>query len=134
MTYPTNSHLAVVVAALALSSPLAAEEHGDAMGVGEAAWIEHCAVCHGRSGAGDGPFVPMLRTPPPDLRMLSESNGGKFPQRRVEKAVDGRGMPGAHGTADMPVWGRVWRTVGETEPGVKARLIAVIAYLRTLQQ
>ncbi len=129
------SGTALRAAALALLLPSSvALAEGDAMGVGEAAWIEHCAVCHGRSGEGDGPFVPMLRTPPPDLTGLARANGGSFPELQVRGAVDGRGMPGAHGTAEMPIWGRRWREVGESEAGVKARLIAVIAYLRTLQK
>jgi hypothetical protein len=37
-----------------------------------------CAVCHERSGFGDGPFGKLLRIPPPDLTRLSSDNGGLF--------------------------------------------------------
>ena len=35
---------------------------------GTALFAEHCAVCHGRRGAGDGPAAATLQPRPPDLR------------------------------------------------------------------
>ena len=35
---------------------------------GKALFAEHCAVCHGRRGAGDGPAAATLQRRPPDLR------------------------------------------------------------------
>jgi putative copper export protein/mono/diheme cytochrome c family protein len=35
---------------------------------GKALFGEHCAVCHGRRGAGDGPAAATLQPRPPDLR------------------------------------------------------------------
>jgi len=35
---------------------------------GQALFAEHCAVCHGRRGAGDGPAAATLQPRPPDLR------------------------------------------------------------------
>jgi putative copper resistance protein D len=35
---------------------------------GKALFAEHCAVCHGRGGAGDGPAAAALQPRPPDLR------------------------------------------------------------------
>jgi putative copper resistance protein D len=35
---------------------------------GAALFASHCAACHGRSGAGDGPARPALPRPPADLR------------------------------------------------------------------
>lgn len=35
---------------------------------GKARFAEHCAVCHGRRGAGDGPAAATLQPRPPDLR------------------------------------------------------------------
>jgi len=118
---------------LSLGVPALAEE-GDAAGVGAAAWFEHCAVCHGRDGRGDGPYVPMLRTAPPDLTQLARANGGEFPHERALRVVDGRDLPLAHGTADMPIWGRVLSEAGESDTGVRLRVRDVVAYLRTLQE
>jgi len=124
---------AMLCAAWCVAAPHA-EDDGDALGVGEAAWIEHCAACHGRGGNGDGPFAALLRTPPPDITLLAQRNGGEFPTERALRSVDGRAMPGAHGAADMPIWGRLWREGGAREAAVQARLRDVIAYLQTLQK
>jgi putative copper export protein/mono/diheme cytochrome c family protein/peroxiredoxin len=35
---------------------------------GQALFGEHCAVCHGARGGGDGPAAATLQPPPPDLR------------------------------------------------------------------
>ncbi|MCP5201161.1 MAG: c-type cytochrome [Gammaproteobacteria bacterium] len=124
-----------LIVAAAISGPAAvAEEEGDAHGVGEAAWLEHCTVCHGRDGTGNGPFAPMLKTPPADLTRLAERNGGDFPAAKVRAVIDGRRIPIAHGTAEMPIWGKVWSDAGEREIGVRARIIDVVAYLRTIQK
>ena len=111
-----------------------ATEVGDAAGVGAAAWFEHCTVCHGRTGTGDGPFVPLLRVPPPDITTLAARHGGEFPADRAQAVVDGRDLPAAHGTADMPIWGQVLSDAGETAAGVNQRVRDVVAYLRSLQR
>ncbi|MEQ8230316.1 MAG: cytochrome C [Gammaproteobacteria bacterium] len=123
-----------VLLAAVVALPVAAAEEGDALGVGQAAWYEHCTVCHGRDGSGDGPFVPLLRTAPPDLTVLARDNGGEFPLDRVLRAVDGRNLPLAHGGGDMPLWGRVLSAAGECEERVRSRVVDVVAWLRTLQR
>lgn len=58
--------LAVLLSALAVvlwSSPLVAAD-ADA---GKALFERRCVICHGASGAGDGPMGKMLKPPPPDL-------------------------------------------------------------------
>lgn len=37
---------------------------------GGALYQAHCAICHGSTGAGDGPLRPALRRPPADLRAV----------------------------------------------------------------
>ena len=103
---------------------------------GEQAFIEYCAVCHGESGIGDGPFAAALRVPPSNLRLLSKANDGVFPDRKVQRAIDGRGMPRAHGTAEMPIWGREWKR-GDArlrEVDVTVRAITISTYLRSIQE
>ena len=70
---------------------------------------ENCAVCHGKTAAGDGPLATMLNRPVPDLRTIRSRDGGKFSELEVIQTIDGRGMRGAHGSADMPVWGWAFR-------------------------
>lgn len=125
---------ALLAVALGIPLGLAGQEEGDALGVGEAAWFEHCTVCHGRHGTGDGPFVPLLRTVPPDITLLSRLNGGEFPTQRVHRAVDGRSLPGAHGTEEMPIWGGLWTQLGASEAAVRARVIDIVAYVRMIQK
>ena len=100
------------------------------------AFAEQCAVCHGMSGEGDGPYADMLRSKPADLTVLSRDNAGKFPQRRVELAIDGRYMLAAHGVSDMPIWGRRWDAEAGRlrEAGIKARLLVLTTFLRSIQK
>jgi mono/diheme cytochrome c family protein len=66
--------LSVVVLA-AWSSPVAAAD----VEAGGATFKTRCAVCHGSSGAGDGPMGKMLKPPPPNL-----SDGNRMAERTDE--------------------------------------------------
>jgi mono/diheme cytochrome c family protein len=39
----------------------------------------YCAACHGADGRGHGPASVALKHAVPDLTLLSQKNGGKFP-------------------------------------------------------
>ena len=77
-------------------------------------FYQRCSVCHGVDGKGPGPGSmydpesgdPSRRVPPPDLTALSERNSRKFPADRVRDAIYFKGSIPAHGTPDMPAWGR----------------------------
>jgi len=75
---------------------------------GEDLYVELCAVCHGASGTGDGPAVAALRQRPVDLTTLKVANDGEFPRNTLEKAIYGTSRISAHGSYDMPVWGRAF--------------------------
>jgi mono/diheme cytochrome c family protein len=98
---------------------------------------ENCAVCHGQTGAGDGPMVPHLNSNPSNLRTLAARNEGKFPYIGVMRQVDGRDMRAVHGSADMPVWGWHFSRVDNDmrDPGkqTQARIDALVDYLVTIQ-
>lgn len=105
---------------------------------GERLFVRHCAVCHGRSATGDGPFRGVLTVPPSDLTRIAARRGGEFPSDEIAAFVDGRFVPTAHGTREMPVWGR-W--LGQPiAPGAGAdevargEILAIVTYLETLQQ
>ena len=110
-------------------SPLAAS--------GERLYVRYCAVCHGRSARGDGPFRGVLNTVPSDLTGIAARRGGRFPDDEIATFVDGRFVPPAHGTREMPVWGR-WLgqpfaegvTPDET---VRGEILAILKYLKSLQ-
>src|SRR4029079_12591429 len=58
---------------------------------GKATYTQHCAVCHGTEGKGNGPAADALKTPPADLTMLSKKNGGTYPAIKVGSAIPGDG-------------------------------------------
>ena len=96
-------------------------------------FVENCASCHGVDGSGNGPLAPELRATPANLRLLKQANNGKFPTLDVQRSIDGRAMPRAHGLPEMPVWGRHWLREGLTEPEVTARAILITSHIATIQ-
>ena len=95
----------------------------------------YCAPCHGRNAHGDGPLAERLRHAPPDLTTYSQRNSGVFPRERVFRIIDGRDVR-SHGERDMPVWGDAFRAEpdGLTADEVKARIDAIVGYLRDIQR
>lgn len=94
-----------------------------------------CASCHGLGAQGNGPLAPMMKRVVPDLTQIAAGNGGVFPAARVRRIIDGREVQ-AHGDSDMPVWGTAFRTSGSglSEPAVRARIDALVAYLESIQK
>lgn len=113
---------------------MACDAAAESITSGKDIFAENCAVCHGTDGKGRGVFTSMLRVPPPNLTILAKINGGEFPDKFVKRALEGINMPGAHGTREMPIWGARWRAEGEGSAGSMARVIAVMAYLETIQE
>ena len=104
--------------------------------LGERTFQTHCAACHGPLAEGNGPTATALRVAVPNLRSLSQRNGGEFPTDAVARRIDGRELPAAHGTSAMPVWGPVFATTERLVSGAESpqqRIEDVIAYLRDLQ-
>src|SRR5262245_42481647 len=71
---------------------------------GSALFSTYCSSCHGANATGDGPLASVLKKHPPDLTQIAKRNGGKFPDDKVFRTIDGRDPVRAHGS-DMPVWG-----------------------------
>lgn len=108
--------------------------------LGKAEYEAKCAVCHGLTGRGDGPFGSQLAVQSTDLTQLAAKNNGVFPETEVMMALDGRSEVQGHGPRDMPVYGEVFLTQGpkgktakQKEPYVDAHLRALVAYLKTIQ-
>jgi len=106
---------------------------------GEIEYHKQCAVCHGFEGRGDGIMAQDLAVKPADLTQVAIRNGGVFPFWRMYRTIDGREPVRAHGSREMPVWGR--RFQGETtlagplqEATVKGRIFGLIFYLRSIQK
>jgi len=115
--------------------------------LGKYEYEARCAVCHGLSGKGDGPFAPLLERSigMPDLTGLSKKNGGVFPFMRVYETIDGTAKLMAHGPSDMPIWGRQYKSISsgtgimdfvpynDPESFARAKILALTEYIYTLQ-
>lgn len=96
-----------------------------------------CAVCHGSEGVGDGPMADIMITKPADLTTIARRYGGDFPDQAIHEMIDGRHVPLAHGTREMPIWGKELATEAagiEEEALVKSRIRALLAYLKSIQK
>ena len=131
------------VAGLALTL-LAGAAFGQAARVdpGKREFDANCAVCHGSTGKGNGPYQDMLKRSPPDLTTLARRNGGILPANRLYEAIEGANVP-AHGSRDMPIWGTAFRIqAGEyyadmpydTAVYVRSRILALVEYINRLQE
>jgi mono/diheme cytochrome c family protein len=92
-----------------------------------------CAACHGPEGKGDGPVASAMRSPMPDLTMLSRNSGGTFPITKVERAIDGDEILVSHGTRAMPIYGDLFREIRRDEAFVKQRVALLTGYIESIQ-
>ena len=110
--------------------------------VGKREFDSNCASCHGLSAKGNGPVAGFLKKNPPDLTLLSKNNQGIFPMNRLYEVIEGESVA-AHGTREMPIWGREYRIRDGEYFGdmpydanalVRSRILALLEYLHRLQQ
>jgi len=104
---------------------------------GKEMYIQYCAACHGLTGRGDGPAAPAMKAEVTDLTKLSKKNGGVYPGIRIGSVIQFNIPVVAHGTKDMPVWGRAFESLSEGNPTKRAeanaRVKNITDYLETLQ-
>ena len=97
----------------------------------------YCASCHGTTGRGDGPVASSMKVEVPDLTRIIVRQG-HFPTEQIRRIIDGRTTLPPHGTRDMPVWGREFRSAAIGIPPQKQpadRLIdLLVRYVRSIQQ
>ena len=95
----------------------------------------YCAACHGADGKGGGPAASSLKTPPPDLTLISRRNGGKYPTLRVQKTISGEGVvTSPHGSREMPVWGPIFGQIAWDQDLGNVRIYNLTKYIESLQQ
>ena len=118
-------------------APAETEEASSAASLGKVSYERYCASCHGLDGRGGGDLATVLKHPPMDLTAIAERRDGSFPATEIAEIIDGRQMPRAHGTTEMPVWGERLRETGSTDPGggaaLRGEIYLVVQYLRSLQ-
>jgi mono/diheme cytochrome c family protein len=101
---------------------------------GQEMFNNYCAACHGKQGRGDGPAAAAMTKVPPDLSRIAARNNGKFPDLHVLNAISGNEPMAAHGSADMPAWGEVLRSLNSgTSDTVLLRLSNLTDYVKSLQ-
>jgi mono/diheme cytochrome c family protein len=129
----------LLVGALVSAAALAA---GTKVDPGKSEFDANCAVCHGITGDGNGPYKSSLVKPPTNLTLLAKQNGGTFPFNHVYQVVDGRIRVEGHGPSDMPIWGDRYTVRAaehyvdvpyEPERYVRAQILAVTEYVYRLQ-
>jgi mono/diheme cytochrome c family protein len=117
--------------------PVAAQERQQEPS-GQQYYLTYCGSCHGTTGEGNGPMAEDLRVAPADLTRISERHGGTFPEAQLSEVIDGRRRVRAHGSKDMPVWGRVFAqdpaAGSSTETAVRAKVRPLVEYLKSIQK
>ncbi len=127
--------LALPLAGVAAPPDAPAAAQPNPIELGRQRYMLDCATCHGVDGSGNGPVAGVLNIAPPDLTRIASRNHGNFSYADVFATIDGRQMPLAHGTRDMPLWGNRYKTalVAMGEKKVHDRVDAIVRYLETLQ-
>jgi len=133
--------LGVLALVLAVGSPAFAQEKqikkepvkSSPANSGEGMFKEYCAVCHGKTGKGDGPAASALKQAPADLTTLAARHDGKFPDAYVATVLRNGAKAPAHGDAEMPVWGPLFSTMDQSQAIVDLRISNLTKYIKTLQ-
>ncbi len=101
---------------------------------GEDSFRFYCAPCHGLGGRGKGPVGAALKTPPPDLTLLTKRHRGAFPRADVISFVAGASdkLP-THGPGDMPAWGPIFRALDPSDARVKIRIENIVNFIESIQ-
>ena len=92
----------------------------------------YCSPCHGKSATGDGPAAAAFKKAPADLTKISARNGGKYPEVKVKRYIEGLDEVAAHGSRDMPMWGALFRDLNRDTAQIRVQ--ALSDYLKGLQQ
>ncbi|MGB7434914.1 MAG: c-type cytochrome [Candidatus Acidiferrum sp.] len=102
---------------------------------GKDMFTQYCAPCHGVDGKGNGPAASAMKSQPTDLTQLARKHDGKYPANTVASVLKFGGAPtGAHGSAEMPVWGPLLHSLDKFHDAVvQQRISNIVSYIETLQ-
>lgn len=104
---------------------------------GYALYQQYCASCHGVWADGEGLLVPVLTEKPTNLRTLEQRTGSPLKRERLVEVIDGRKPIAAHGSREMPVWGkRLDQGVKSSVPDMRKRstVMVIVDYLEAIQE
>ena len=122
---------------------LAGSVNADVDNIGKLEFQKNCAVCHGADGKGNGQILDVLKQAPPDLTLITNRHGGRYPYKQIYKWIEDPTGIRAHGSQEMPIWGEryskeVINKYGPFDtrhPGeVQARILELVFYLANIQQ
>jgi mono/diheme cytochrome c family protein len=131
--------------ALLLAPPLAARaeeprpplsEKLNASHPGYDEYQQYCASCHGVFADGNGVVVPVLTQKPTNLRQLTARYGSPLPKQKLVRTIDGSEPILAHGTREMPIWGRrLYEQIPGPMPDSRQRgaILTILDYLESIQ-
>jgi mono/diheme cytochrome c family protein len=134
-----STHKRLQALALTLSlAPFCTARAGESIEAqaGHNLYEQHCYVCHGLRGKGDGPLAEELRVAPADLTAIAKRRGGVFPEVELRETIDGRRRVRGHGPANMPIWGKVFANQGAGgayEIEVRDKIESLVAYVKSIQ-
>ena len=100
---------------------------------GASMFKDYCAVCHGKDAKGNGPAASELKQAPANLTTLAKRHGGKFPDMYVEQVLRNGAKAPAHGDAEMPVWGPLFRSMDSDPAIMYVRISSLVSYIKSLQ-
>ena len=100
---------------------------------GRTLFKQYCAACHGVSGKGDGPAASALKSAPGDLTHVARQAGGRFPEQKFMRILQGDEAVTAHGSQDMPVWGAVFQKSSNNPSMTQMRLHSLLEFVESIQ-
>lgn len=99
---------------------------------GRELYVNHCAICHGLDGHGQGPLAEAMKITPADLTKIAAQHGGEFPDAKIADVIRNGGAVLGHGSRAMMPWGLYFSERHKPEVG-KARIKALVAYIKSIQ-
>ncbi|MGB8814900.1 MAG: cytochrome c [Paracoccaceae bacterium] len=129
--------MAIGLSVCAIGSAILAQD----VPLGATEFEARCAVCHGKTGAGDGIVGELFDRKPKNLTLLAKENGGVFPFDAVYQSIDGRREIAGHGGSKMPIWGDYFMAESlKNDFGddnayllVQGRVLSLVYFLQSIQ-
>ena len=105
-----------------------------AIAQGSAIFHDHCAVCHGERGRGDGPVAGALTPRPTNLASLTKRTG-TFPAAHITAVLKGTEPILAHGNPTMMMWGTIFLANANGDRArADVRISEVVAFIQSIQE
>jgi len=101
---------------------------------GDQIFHQNCAACHGVDGRGHGPASLTLKHPAPNLTLIAQKNGGKFPFRHTRDVIAGAEPKPLLNDREMPLWGPIFHQVEADQDWGEVKLTSITNYVASIQQ